>query len=95
MTTSLLLAVVATAVLVAGWGLLFGLLAELPQVRARSWLIAAVGLAVGIAACGAWHGVPATRVICPFVIVLGCQPLWRLPRRSRGTASDSASGPTP
>lgn len=90
MTTSLLLACLATAVIVAAWGLLFGLLSDQPQARARSWCLAAVGLAIGIAGCGAWSGSPVARVICPFVIVVGCQPLLRNRRRS---ATDQAASP--
>ena len=80
MTTSLLLACLSTAVLVAVGGMVFGLLADQPQARARSWCLAAVGLAVGIAACGAWSGSPVARLICPLVILVGCQPLLRNPR---------------
>lgn len=90
MTTSLLLAGLTTAVLVCVGGMFFGLLSDQRSRQARSWCLAAVGLAVGIAVCGAWSGTPVVRVICPFVIVVGCQPLLQYRRRS---TTDQAVSP--
>jgi hypothetical protein len=76
MTLSLLLAILATSAVVAVWGTVFGLMADDSLVRARGWAIAALGVSIGIAACGEWHHSPAARVISAVVILLGGQRLF-------------------
>lgn len=82
MTLSLLLAILATASVVAVWGTMFGLIAEDPLVRARGWAIAALGVSISVAACGEWHHTSAARVISAVVILLGSQRLLQVPRPS-------------
>lgn len=95
MTLSLLLAILTTAVVVAVWGTMFGLIAEDPLVRARGWAIAALGVSIGVAACGEWHNTPAARVISTVVILLGSQPLLQSRRPSLDSVAVLSDRNTP
>ncbi|HET6422977.1 MAG TPA: hypothetical protein VFG20_04795 [Planctomycetaceae bacterium] len=94
MTLPLLLALFATATVIAVWGTVFGLIAEEAVTRARGWALAAVGLAVGIAACGSWHDSQAARVISTIVIVLGSRPLLLIERRPIITTTSADRSPS-
>lgn len=71
MTLPMLLTVITVGIAVAVMGVLSALTAEDRLTRARGWVFALMGLAIGVAACASWHSALAGRLISLLLVVQG------------------------
>ncbi len=71
MNLAMLLAVLTVAIAVAVMGLLVGMTAMGQNSRARGWMMASLGLSIGVAACAIWHDAAAGRLIALVLVLQG------------------------
>ena len=87
----MLLAVLTVAVAVGVLGLLTGLTAMDQNARARGWMIASLGVSIGVAACALWHNVAAGRLIALVLVLQGWaifEQMRRGPQRERNSSTE-------
>ncbi|MDP1798326.1 MAG: hypothetical protein Q8K78_12620 [Planctomycetaceae bacterium] len=98
MNLAMMLTAVTVAVAVGVMGVLSAMTADDRSVRARGWVWASLGFAVGVAACAMWHNAAAGRVIALVLVIHGgiiFDRLCRHPPANEVTSSELLTERTP